>query len=168
MIWAVLLLVVNAIGLTLSLATVAGWSVNGLLYVMWITCLKYLSYGTLILLLIRFLIRFAIAGKADGPGLRGLGTRIRESIVQTVAWFTVGTFYLMGGGFPVGTFPFSPMGGGLRGGIVRQADIFFWLEFGAIVMICSSLLFIRQFRRYTRWRSLCFRRESGGYHPKAT
>ena len=108
---------------------------------MWTAYLMLLGFGTLVYLLIRCLIRFPIPGKADGPGLRGMGTRIRESILHTLAWLTVGTLYLIVG---------DDKG----------------MVLGAALVTCSCLLFIRQCRHYTRWRALCLRRESGGRRRK--
>ena len=81
-------------------------------------------------------------GKADRPGLRGMGSRIRESLLHTLAWLTVGTFYLMVG------------------------DLYEGMVLGATLVTCSSLLFIRQCRHYTRWRALCLRCESGDRRRK--
>lgn len=135
MLWSLVLLVVNAVGFSLFFVMMAG-RLDRTVHGFCVLYLFLLGFGTLVYLFIRFLFRFPIPGKSDRPGLRGLGIRIRESIMHTLAWSTVGTFHLM------------------------AVEGEHGLVVGAILLTCSSLLFIRLCHRYARWRSLCLRRES--------
>ena len=139
---AATLLVLSLLGVILLFARLAGWSVDRWLYAVWAIGLVYFGSAYLDLRSIGRLIRARRNTDLDAPRIRGLETRIRDSLEQSASWMSFGTATLVFGTERV-----------FRGGSAYLAI------FGAAAFVCCSLLFVRQFRRYIRWRSICLRRK---------
>ena len=139
---AATLLVLSLIGVFFLFARLAGWSVDRWLYAVWSIGLIYFGSAYLDLRSIGRLIRGRRKIDLDATHICGLETRIQESIEQSASWVAFGTATLVFGTERV-------FGGGSA----------YLAIFGAAAFVCCSLLFVRQFRRYTRWRSICLRRK---------
>ena len=134
MVWFCLLLAVDFVGILVLFAFVSGWGVSISVYEWSVVSLAFLGSATLVFHLVRFAVPRMVGLKVS---LR-LGTRLERSLVRAAALLALSTFLFM-------------LGPEVGPAIVIPS---------AVGVVSTSLLVITRFRRYTRWRSIRFRRES--------
>ncbi len=139
MVWFSLLFIAfNLFGFSLLLARLAGWSMSGALYHIPAILLFWIGLTVLVIQLIIHLIERFLRISLE------LRRRIhlQRSLDNSAALLAVSTSVLMIGVYHVDD------------GEVALVVV------GAAGCVISSLFFVRQFRRYRRWRSICLRRET--------
>ncbi len=139
MVWFSLLFIAfNLFGFGLLLARLAGWSVSDELYHIPAILLFWIGLTVLVIQQIIHLIERFLRISLE------LRRRIhlQRSLDNSAALLAMSTSVLM-----IGVYH-------LDDGEVALVVV------GAAGCVISSLLFVRQFRRYRRWRSICIRRET--------
>ena len=139
MVWfSLLLMAFSFFGFSLLLARLAGWSMSDALYHIPAILLFWIGLTVLVVQLIIHLIERLLR---ISLGLR-LRIHLQRSLDIYAALLAISTSLLMIGAYH------------LDYGEVSLVVV------GAVGCVISSLLLVRQFLRYRRWRSICLRRES--------
>ena len=162
MVWFSLLLAFNLVGFVAILTIVAGWRLSVSFYALSALSLLYLGSATLVF----HLVRYSIARVLRRPVLLWFGARIRRSLVRCAALLVLSTYLLIVGAYTMdvglSTVTILPRVPGQIAPITLKfrGAVHVAIATGAMGLVCSSLLLVRQFRRYRRWRSICLRYES--------